>query len=165
MSSRAPTSLRTHHTRTRGRQHSGVHSHRPSPHRDKRTGLAWGPRRVSGPGRGHVTLYESLQNPEEMHTAPMSKAHKATRRTVCPPLHGTRHAMSTQTGGRRPRATHAPAQVGSSARTCNSHAEISGELVPKQLNKTSYSMRESLSGALMEYSFVHASANPNDGLP
>ena len=109
----------------------------------------------------------STHNIQQRRTKPHARA-------VCPPLHGTRHALSTRTGGQRPRATHAPAQVGSSARTCNSHAILrrigTGNRsvpfpVPKQLNKTSYSMRESLSGALMEYSFVHASANPNDGLP
>ena len=83
---------------------------------------------------------------------PVQLAHRSTARDT-----QQAHEQADDTPG-QPTPQHRRAAVKPES-TCNSHA------IPKKLNKTSYSSRESLSGALVEYSFVQASADANDGLP
>ena len=98
----------------------------------------------------------------------------------CPPLHSTQHAMnerSKRAGRRRPRPGTGRPRPGAGGqqrqdlqqpgRKSDLRDFFSVVRWPHfdEISKTSYSSREFLSGALMEYSFVHASANSNDDLP
>ena len=116
---------------------------------------------------GATSPFTNDSRTQEKYTQHPTEAHKATRPCSLPTA--ARQATCNEHTNRRttppgnPRPSAGGQQRQDLQQPCGNRSESFP--VPKQLNKTSYSMRESLSGALMEYSFVHASANPNDGLP